>query len=206
VTFRDRVYEAIQSNPGLSDKELTEVILVPDRDQQPTNQACRDLTTRGKIIRVRREDGVLGNYPAEIATSSVPDHGPAPHAGDQTWLSEDQVKRAVTRWLLGEGWRIDTLNLGCNRGIDIIAIKNEQRWIIEAKGQGSRQAMRVNYFLNVLGETLQRLDDPSTKYSIALPDILQFRKLWTRLPELAKKRTGITALFVSSNGHLVHMK
>jgi len=29
--------------------------------------------------------------------------------------------------------------------------------------------MRVNYFLGVLGETLQRMDDAQAKYSIALP-------------------------------------
>jgi hypothetical protein len=62
--------------------------------------------------------------------------------------------------------------------------------------------MRVNYFLAVLGETLQRMRNPQAKYSIALPDIPQFRGLWRRLPELAKRRTGITALFVSDIGQV----
>lgn len=59
--------------------------------------------------------------------------------------------------------------------------------------------MRVNYFLAILGELLQRMDDPNAKYSIALPDFPQFRRLWNRLPELAKVRTGITALFVDTD-------
>ncbi len=33
--------------------------------------------------------------------------------------------------------------------------------------------MRVNYFLSVLGETLQRRDDETAKYSMALPDLEQ---------------------------------
>jgi hypothetical protein len=60
--------------------------------------------------------------------------------------------------------------------------------------------MRVNYFLAILGETLQRMDDPRAKYSIALPDVQQFRTLWQRFPHTAKERTEITALFVSEDG------
>ncbi|BDG48321.1 hypothetical protein PspKH34_28820 [Parageobacillus sp. KH3-4] len=53
--------------------------------------------------------------------------------------------------------------------------------------------LNVNYFLTILGEILQRMEDPYAKYSIALPGIQQFLKLWDRLPLLAKMRT---ALFV----------
>jgi len=58
----------------------------------------------------------------------------------------------------------------------------------------------VNYFLAVFGETLQRMDDPKARYSIALPDMAQYRGLWERLPGLAKKRTGITLLVWRSWG------
>jgi hypothetical protein len=42
--------------------------------------------------------------------------------------------------------------------------------------------MRVNYFLGVLGELLFRMNDAEAKYSIALPDVPQFRKLWSGVP------------------------
>ena len=64
--------------------------------------------------------------------------------------------------------------------------------------------MRHNYFLTVLGETLQRMDDSTAHYSIAMPDIGKFRDLWQRLPGLAKTRTRITALFVSRDGRVVY--
>jgi hypothetical protein len=60
--------------------------------------------------------------------------------------------------------------------------------------------MRVNYFLAILGETLQRMSDSNAKYSIALPDMKQYRGLWERLPKLAKERTGISILFVKEDG------
>ena len=86
--------------------------------------------------------------------------------------------------------------------MDVVANRGRKRWVIEVKGIGSRSAMRVNYFIGILGETLQRMEDPTARYSIALPDISQFRGLWERLPYLAKKRTGITALFVDAQGNV----
>jgi hypothetical protein len=62
--------------------------------------------------------------------------------------------------------------------------------------------MRVNYFLSIIGELLQRMDDPVARYSIALPNIEQFRNLCARLPELAKQRTTIDAIFVSEDGKI----
>ena len=65
--------------------------------------------------------------------------------------------------------------------------------------------MRVNYFLSMLGETLQRMDDPDASYSIAVPDLPQFRGLWARLPALAKSRTQISAIFAGERDEVVHL-
>lgn len=35
------------------------------------------------------------------------------------------------------------------------------------------------------------MNDSEARYSIALPDLEQFRRLWERLPKLAKERTTI---------------
>jgi hypothetical protein len=127
--------------------------------------------------------------------------GPAAHKGPGVdgWLSEDDVKERVRVWLERSGWRVEVA-WGKSRGTDILAVRDDIRWLIEAKGGGSLQPMRVNYFLMVLGEVLQRMEDPATRYSIALPDMRQFRGLWARLPSLAKKLLGISALFIDENG------
>jgi hypothetical protein len=44
------------------------------------------------------------------------------------------------------------------------------------------------------------MTDREAKYSIAVPDIPEFRNLWRRLPAEAKSRTRITALFVEEAG------
>ena len=116
-------------------------------------------------------------------------------------LSEDEAKHHLRAWLEAEGWVVE-IAWGKLRGVDLLAKRDDAIWIIEVKGCGSRQPMRVNYFLAVLGETLQRMNDPVARYSIAVPDMAQFRGLWQRLPRLAKDRTGITALFVSESGQV----
>ena len=72
-----------------------------------------------------------------------------------------------------------------------------------AKGCRSRREMRVNYFIAMLGELLQRMSLPEARYSIALPDMPQFRRPWARLPALARQRTGISAILVSAQGDVV---
>ena len=114
-------------------------------------------------------------------------------------LSEYKLKGHLEKWLHEQDWKSD-IAWGNARGADIVATRDRERWVIEVKGIGSRPPMRVNYFLAILGETLQRMDDPRAKYSIALPDVQQFRNLWQRLPHIAKERTEITALFVSEDG------
>ena len=86
-------------------------------------------------------------------------------------LQEDEIKTILANYLNEAGWETK-LAMGKVHGIDIDAYKGSERWIIEVKGCGSRNAMRVNYFLAILGETLQRMNDSNAKYSIALPCLI----------------------------------
>ena len=102
-------------------------------------------------------------------------------------LSEDELKKILKNHLEQEGWKVEVA-WGNKKGVDINAYRNNKRWIIEAKGCGSRSAMRVNYFISVLGELLQRMNDDNAIYSIALPNMNQYKKLWEKLPNLAKQK------------------
>lgn len=198
MSFAEKLFAEIQRSPGLSDRELTNILCGTDKHPSQVNQEARLLEGAKRIVRRYRVDRVIGNYPegavAEVAQPVRPEVVRTPER-----LSEDEIKEALDEWLRSDGW-VTRIAWQKARGIDIEATRNGKRWLIEAKGLGSRQPMRVNYFLAILGETLQRMADAEAKYSIALPDVPQFRGLWSRLPELAKSRTGITALFVSSAG------
>ena len=64
----------------------------------------------------------------------------------------------IKRWLEADGWHTE-IAWGKARGTDIVARRNGETWLIEAKGCGSRPEMRVNYFIAMLGEVLQRLHE-----------------------------------------------
>jgi hypothetical protein len=127
-----------------------------------------------------------------------------PGKGDTDQLTEDQVKLLLQDWLKAGGWQTEVA-WGRKPGIDVVGRRGTETWIIEAKGCGSLQPMRVNYFIAMLGELLQRMSEADARYSIALPNMQQYRRLWDRLPALARQRTGITALFVSADGTVEHL-
>lgn len=201
-SLKVELLELITGEPGLTDRELINRLRGTSAAQQPINQTARILESQGAVARRRRDDGLVGNY-----TTGQPIPEPASVRGkpeDPSGLSEDELKERLKHWLEADGWECE-IAWGRERGIDIDASREDERWIIEVKGIGSRQAMRVNYFIGMLGETLQRMDDPDAMYSIAMPDVPQFRGLWNRLPELAKRQTTVTALFVTADGAIDHL-
>jgi len=210
-TLKDQIIELLGRQPNLTDREITNLLRGVADNQQPINQTCRELTRLGTLMRERRADGLIGNRLANgqavrLSTSDVScDRQAIQQSSDESGsLSEDATKQLLSAWLEKENWAVQ-IAWGKSRGIDILATRGDERWIIEVKGCGSLQPMRVNYFLGALGELLQRMSDPAARYSVAFPDISQFRGLWKRLPELVKTRLGITALFVDANG-TVHVE
>ena len=201
ATLKERILTHLGDHPGRTDREITNHLVGKGDPQQPVNQACRQMVNTGFLQRRQRPDGLLGNYPTgrQYPTPSRPSDSASSVDDSQGMLQEDDVKRHLDSWLHDKGWKTQVA-WGRTRGVDIVATKGRKRWLIEAKGCGSSQPMRVNYFLGVLGELLQRMDDPAARYSIAFPDMKQFRGLWERLPSHAKESTGITALFVRPNG------
>lgn len=198
-TLNQRIVDLVNASPGLTDREITDRLIGESAGQQAVNQAARALATAKGLLRRPRSDGKVANYPSKELHAQP--EGSTASDCIAAALSEDELKRRVEAWLVGSGWQVK-VKWGRTQGIDIDATKDESRWIIEAKGSGSLDSMRVNYFVGMLGELLQRMNDPSARYSIALPDMIQFRGLWRRLPDLAKSRTSISALFVDASGHV----
>jgi hypothetical protein len=204
MTLKDRIITLLKNRDGLTDREITDALLGKNNPQQAVNQACRALADKSVLRRVIRKDGLIGNFLSEEGKQielAQPAQDIKVTEEAISKLNEDNIKRVLKEYLHAKGWETQ-VSWGKTPGIDINAIRGTERWIIEVKGLGTSNPMNVNYFLGVLAETLQRMDDPNAKYSIALPDVKQFRNLWTKLPLLAKKRTGITALFIDEQGNV----
>ena len=191
------VISLLRDRPGLSDREITDMLLGRGKAQQSVNGMCRRLAREGVVERRQRPDGILGNYLTDAGTLEPLSQAVEPKGHQSMKQGEDQVQQTLATYLRSLGWTIRHLAHGKSHGVDIEAECGGQRWLIEVKGSGSRPEMRQNYFLNVLGQILCRMNDPAAQYSIAVPDTPQFRKLWSRFPAEAKSRTQITALFVS---------
>jgi hypothetical protein len=195
------IVRLLEQNPGLSDKELAEAIQGHKSSIQYINQNCRELASQGVIIRKMRDDGILGNWlndshNVQTLLLQVEEESKAMD------ISEKKIKQILGKYLTSNGWDCE-IDWGVTPHVDIEAKRGIERWVIQVKGSGSFNPESLNNFLSVLGEIAQRMDDPGCKYSIALPDLEQFRRLWERLPELAKSRMKITALFVNLNGNAI---
>jgi|WetSurMetagenome_2_1015567.scaffolds.fasta_scaffold568382_2 hypothetical protein len=114
-------------------------------------------------------------------------------------LPEKKIKRILEKYLVSHGWECNGDQV-IKRCIDIEASRGTEKWVIEIKSAEALPPDIILTFVSVVGKALQRMDDPNCKYSIALPDIKPFRRLWERFPTLAKERTGITSLFVGPTG------
>lgn len=202
MTLKERILLELKNGP-LSDRELTDKILGKGTAQQGINQACRQLAGKGIINRT--EPPIRNMLTGERALITSPaiklkEKGPSDSA-----LQEETIKGVLNNYLNNTGWQTKVAWKGTH-GTDIEGTRGSERWLIEVKGCGSRNPMRVNYFLAILGETLQRMDDSNAHYSIALPDMKQYRNLWSKLPVLAKERTTIDAIFVSETGQIDFVK
>lgn len=101
-------------------------------------------------------------------------------------LEEDEVKVAVLCALEGE-WKLEKCARRKEPGPDLVFAQGAEKLIIEAKGEGSRDQMRVNYFLAVLGEILQRMTGPENIYGVALPAHRQFTDLVAKISKVGKR-------------------
>lgn len=205
MSKEDRIIELLQDRNPLSAREMTDKLYGKNKHQSIVFSKLQSMESK-KIV---RKDTSTYPYRWSLVNRDVPiQPGPsqvvfqkAQKQFDSSGLHEDEIKAKLEAWLKSEGWEAK-IAWGKARGADITATKGAQKWIIEVKGRGSRYEMRVNYFLAILGEILQRMEDADAEYMIALPDLPQFRNLWNRLPELAKERTQISAVFVSEDGRV----
>jgi hypothetical protein len=200
VFNRDRVLDFIAAFPGRDDDEIASALKITPR--QSVNQICRRLSQDGKLRRERGPRGKLVNYCTGDQPKIVQQTDPP--KSTSKGLEEDQVKAALKAHLERDGWSVEVA-WGRARGIDVVALRGAERWIIECKGAGSLPPMQNNYFVGVIGELMQRMSDERAKHSVAFPDVPKFRRLWSELPLIVKDRLKLSALMVGEDGGVVEV-
>ncbi len=97
-------------------------------------------------------------------------------------LDEETVKQAVAKYLRDRGYTVAVAKKR-EHGPDVRATKEGLKLVVEAKGEGTRAEMFNNFFLHVLGEITQRMDEQAAEYGIALPAHRKYARLVEELPE-----------------------
>src|SRR5688572_8250175 len=128
ATVKEQILALVGTTSGLTDREITNRLRGADAPQQPINQIANALAASGQIVRRPRHDGKLGNYPSGSVIPQIEQLTPQ---ANPTFLTEDDVKRNLKRWLEDSGWHVDVM-WAKERGIDIVATRDGVRWVIEA--------------------------------------------------------------------------
>ena len=100
----------------------------------------------------------------------------------RTELDEETVKDSVAGFLRDRGYSV-AVGKKRERGPDIRASREGLKLILEAKGEGTQNAMFNNFFVSVLGEILQRMNEQAAEYGIALPAHRKFARLIEELSD-----------------------
>lgn len=192
ATIAERIIAALRQDGPLDDDDLAKRL---DVRRQSINPVANRLAARGDIQRFAGPQGkLLNTIPGGGRVPSVPTAPKTPQHDDL--LTEDEVKTAVRDHLEDSGYAV-TVAWGRTRGIDLDARHQaEPAVIVEAKGEVASDQQQGNYFLGALGELIQRMEDPSAVYALALHDNRRYRGLVSRLPILARQRLGLRVYWV----------
>lgn len=109
-------------------------------------------------------------------------------------MVEDEVKSAIKSAFEARGYEVK-VKWGQKAGPDIEATLGT-KIVIEAKGEGKYRQMLGNYFLQALGEILQRMSDSSTSYGIAFPAHASYVELVLNLPRRVRQALQLDFYFV----------
>jgi hypothetical protein len=203
MTVRDRVIALLQQHAGgLDDDEVAAQLGLSRREH--ANAVCRGLESAGLIHRAA-VDGKLRNMllastqtppPPPAARFSIPSPGPTL----KPWCWEGNVVTAVTRYLVDQGWTIDSVadTATGEPGSDIVAHRTTEVLVVEAKGYPSKTyengpragqpkptnpTTQARHWVGeaLLTALLRQTETKATRVALAFPDFPVYLKLLKRL-------------------------
>lgn len=194
ATIAERILRTLAQDGPLDDDELAARLEIRRQSVFPVATRLGD---EGHIARYKAGPRRKWTNSLLDDPRTVPTADPAPTVEETGLVSEDEVKAAVCDHLEAAGYTV-TVAWGRVRGIDIEADHaSRARQVIEAKGEVNSDQQQGSYFLQGLGELIQRMDDPAAVYALALPDNRRYRGLVTRLPAFARQRLGLRVYWVT---------
>lgn len=102
--FAADLIKLVNESPGMTDRELTDVLKGKGVHPSQVNQEARHLEQKGLLVRRPRNDGFVGNYPSAPEGEAAQTPEKPKIARTAEGLSEDEVKVHLAAWLQAQGW------------------------------------------------------------------------------------------------------
>ena len=92
MTLKEKISNLLKDRPGLTDREITNILFGKEYPQQRINQTCRALEKKGIIIR-NKELEKIRNYLSKDKSFTKKIESSIELSYDNKKLSEDEVKK-----------------------------------------------------------------------------------------------------------------
>ncbi len=114
--------------------------------------------------------------------------------------SEGFVQLAIEKFFAKEGYQVVEF-----RYADYCCLNpaNGQKWIVEAKGKTTAIGLD---FRTGIGQIIQRMEDETANYAIAVPALTQFHNQMKNIPHRVRVLLNLHYLLVSEDGSVLVVK
>lgn len=199
MSFSDKIISLLNQKPGLTDREITDVLKGGEAHPSQVNSEARLLMQKGFLTRARRHDGKLGNFltgtdlPAICPSSEISSTANA----QADWFWEGNVQEKLASYLQRNGWNLVSVSNTASKeqGIDIHAVKMEKTLLIEVKGYPSKSyndpkrsherkktspTLQAGHWYShaILKSMRMQTEYPEAQIVIGLPDFRRYRNLF----------------------------
>lgn len=108
--------------------------------------------------------------------------------------NEAFIQEAIENYFSNKGFVIEK-----DGQIDLIAKKNDEKWIVEAKGITSQITVDFN---TCIGQLVKSMASPAWNYAIAIPCEDKYKVQCVKLPEYFRKNNNLYFIIVNENGQI----
>ncbi|PPK77524.1 hypothetical protein BXY41_11663 [Lacrimispora xylanisolvens] len=111
---------------------------------------------------------------------------------DNSYPNEAFIQFSIEKYFNDLGYEIDTLNQ-----VDLIARKNDECWIVEAKGITSSVGLDFN---TCLGQLIKSMKNDLSIYSIAVPKHIKYKRQCKLIPDYFRQLIKLHILLIDEKG------
>ena len=113
---------------------------------------------------------------------------------EKVYPNEAFIQEAIENYFSSEGFMIEK-----DGQIDLVAEKNDEKWIVEAKGMTSQITVDFN---TCLGQLVKSMESSAWNYAIAIPCEDKYKVQCMKLPDYSRKNNNLYIIIVNENAQI----